>query len=539
MKMNRESLSEKNAWDAAGVILPDYDVETVMAETREHPVWIHFGAGNIFRGFLAAVQQRLLNEGAQTGGIIAAEVFDCEIIDRIYRPYDNLALKVTLNADGTVEKEIIGSIAEAWKGNCREKEEFSRLKDVFCSPSLQLASFTVTEKGYALTQLDGCLLPNVKEDMERGPSKTVSMPGVITALLYERYLHGRFPLAVVSMDNCSENGKKLKEAVLFVARAWVERKLADKEFLDDLADESRISFPWTMIDKITPHPSMEVKRILEKDGIEGMESTVTEKHTFIAPFVNAERPQLLVVEDSFPNGRPPFEQAGIYMTDRETVKKTEMMKVMTCLNPLHTALAVFGCILGYQSIAAEMKDEQLKVLVEKIGYEEGLPVVTNPGILEPEEFLRQVLEERLPNPYIPDTPQRIASDTSQKIGIRFGGTIRAYMEKEGYCAESLQYIPLVLAGWLRYLTGLDDQGGRMELSPDTMAEPLKKQLMCSRIEEAQNTDLKEVLSRSDIFGADIYQAGLGEKTERYFREMVSGPGAVRNTLKKYCGKNEF
>ena len=534
MKMNRKSLSEKEFWNDAGVVLPDFDIEAVRSETRERPVWVHFGAGNIFRGFLAAVQQRLLNEGAQTSGVIAAEAFDCEIIDRIYRPYDNLALNVTLNADGTIEKEILGSIAATYKGSGREKEDFSRLKEVFCSPSLQLASFTVTEKGYALTQMDGSLLPYVKEDMEKGPSEVISMPGVITALLYERYLHGCFPLAVVSMDNCSENGKKLKEAVLSVARAWAEGKQTENGFLDYLADESRISFPWTMIDKITPHPSREVKEILDKDGIEGMELMVTERHTFIAPFVNAERPQLLVVEDSFPNGRPPFELAGIYMTDRETVKKTEMMKVMTCLNPLHTALAIFGCLLGYASIADEMQDEQLRVLVEKIGYEEGLPVVMNPGILEPKEFLRQVLEERLPNPYIPDTPQRIASDTSQKIGIRFGGTIRAYMENEGCAAEELRYIPLVLAGWLRYLTCLDDQGGRMELSPDIMAESLKKQLMCCRIEEAQKADLKQILSRQDIFGADIYRAGIGEKTEQYFREMTAGPGAVRSTLKKYC-----
>ena len=534
MKMNRESLSEKAFWNSAGVILPGYDVEAVRMETREHPVWVHFGAGNIFRGFLAAVQQRLLNEKAQDVGIIAAEVFDCEIIDEIYRPYDNLALNVTLNADGTIEKEIVAGIAEAWKGSWQEEKEFSRLKEVFRSPSLQLASFTVTEKGYALTQMDGSLIPGVKEDMESGPSQASSMPGVITALLSERYLNGCLPLAAVSMDNCSENGKKLREAVLTMAREWIAGDLAEKGFLDYLTDENRVSFPWTMIDKITPHPSMKVKEALEKDGIEGMEPIVTKKHTFIAPFVNAERPQLLVVEDSFPNGRPPFERAGIYMTDRETVKNTERMKVMTCLNPLHTALAVFGCLLGYKSIADEMKDEQLKVLVEKIGYEEGLPVVMNPGILDPKEFLRQVLEERLPNPYIPDTPQRIAADTSQKIGIRFGGTIRAYMEKDGFQAEKLQFIPLVLAGWLRYLTGKDDQGGDMELSPDGMADSLKKHLMCSRLEDAQKIDVRPVLGRSDIFGADLYEAGLGEKTERYFREMTGGPGAVRNTLKKYC-----
>ena len=99
------------------------------------------------------------------------------------------------------------------------------------------------------------------------------------------------------------------------------------------------------------------------------------------------------------------------------------MKVTTCLNPLHTALAVYGCLLGYTLIADEMKDPDLKRLVERIGYTEGLPVVTDPGIIRPEAFLKEVLEQRLPNPFMPDTPQRIACDTSQKVPIRFGETV--------------------------------------------------------------------------------------------------------------------
>lgn len=101
------------------------------------------------------------------------------------------------------------------------------------------------------------------------------------------------------------------------------------------------------------------------------------------------------------------------------------MKVCTCLNPLHTALAIFGCLLGYTLISEEMKNPLLKKLVETIGWKEGMPVVINPGILRPEDFLTEVLTVRIPNPFMPDTPQRIATDTSQKLPIRFGETIKA------------------------------------------------------------------------------------------------------------------
>ena len=55
------------------------------------------------------------------------------------------------------------------------------------------------------------------------------------------------------------------------------------------------------------------------------------------------------------------------------MNKTERMKVTTCLNPLHTALAVYGCLLGYTLIRDEMKDEDLVRLIRRLGYQEGLP----------------------------------------------------------------------------------------------------------------------------------------------------------------------
>lgn len=140
-----------------------------------------------------------------------------------------------------------------------------------------------------------------------------------------------------------------------------------------------------------------------------------------------------MVEDRFPNGRPPLEQAGVYMTDRETVNKTERMKVTTCLNPLHTALAVYGCMLGYTLICDEMKDATLVKLVKRLGYVEGLPVVVDPGILSPKAFIDEVVEQRLPNPFMPDSPQRIATDTSQKVGTALARRSRAMWKRVKIC----------------------------------------------------------------------------------------------------------
>ena len=116
-----------------------------------------------------------------------------------------------------------------------------------------------------------------------------------------------------------------------------------------MQDETKITFPWSMIDKITPRPDAKVQEMLAKDGFEDNYTIVTEKHTFTAPFVNAEETQYLCIEDHYTNGRPPLELGGVLYCDRETVDKIEKMKVCTCLNPLHTAMSIYGCMLATTS----------------------------------------------------------------------------------------------------------------------------------------------------------------------------------------------
>ena len=535
MKLSYAGIQDRRAWEEAGVRLPSFDWKAMRAETEEHPTWVHFGAGNIFRGFIARLQQPLLEQGLVKGGIIAADTFDFDIMDQIYAPHDSMTLMVSLKPDGSMEREVVASIAEGLRAGRAYPQDLEKLRTIFRAPSLQMVSFTITEKGYALADLAGRFLPAVEADFADGPSRCSHAMCLVCALLLERYRAGAAPVAMVSMDNCSHNGEKLRAGILTVAEQWRKREYVDEGFVAWVSDETRVSFPWSMIDKITPRPARVVEEALTAAGIEGMAPVVTAKNTYIAPFVNAEVPQYLVVEDRFPNGRPPLERAGVYLTDRQTVNDTERMKVTTCLNPLHTALAVYGCLLGYDSIAAEMRDLELKALVEHIGYDEGMPVVVDPRILNPRAFLQEVLEQRLPNPFIPDTPQRIANDTSQKVPIRFGETIKAYARRQDLEVTHLTFIPLAIAGWLRYLLGVDDQGRAMECSSDPMLDALQTQLAGVTLGDPASLGdrLGPVLSNPVLFGCDLTALGLGKRIEGMVREMLSGPGAVRETLKKY------
>ena len=527
MKLSLSSIqNNKEAWK--GYHLPAYDPAVIAANTKAEPQWMHFGSGNIFRIFPAALCQRLIEKGVMDTGIVCCEGYDDEIVTRCFRPYDNLTVGVTLNADGSIEKEVIGSMAES----LTMLNDSAAIAEVFCEPSLQMVSFTITEKGYSLRNAAHELMPAVQADMENGPENCRSFMAQLTAMCIRRFRTCGTPLALVSMDNCSHNGEKLQKAVMEIASAWRDNGHISEEEYAYL--ENKVAFPWSMIDKITPRPNPSVEKQLLADGLEDISPFETAKHTFTAAFVNAEKPQYLVIEDSFPNGRPPLEQAGVIITTRDVVNKVEKMKVCTCLNPLHTCLAVYGCILGYESIAAEMKDEELSRFITRMSHEEGMPFVVNPGVIDPEQFLNEVLTVRFPNPFMPDTPQRIATDTSQKLSIRFGETIKAYIASPDHEASELRLIPLVLAGWLRYLIGVDDAGKPFACSPDPLLEAMQAHLAGMTLGgEIDAEKLRPILSDASVFAVDLYECGLAGKVIDYFKELMAGPGAVRATLKKY------
>lgn len=536
MELTLKSLhDDRDAFLAAGYHLPEFDYDTVHKNTIEHPHWIHFGAGNIFRAFQANVAQNLLNSGILDTGLIAAEGYDYEIIEKSYHPHDNLSILATLKADNTVEKTIVGSIMESLILDSKNEAEYARLREIFKNPSLQMASFTITEKGYATANAKGEFFPAVAADFEKGPEAPESYLGKVVSLLYTRYTHGALPIAMVSMDNCSHNGDKLYAAVNAFAKAWTDNGLVEAGFLGYVNDQTKVTFPWSMIDKITPRPDAKVEAMLAEDHIGGLDAVVTSKNTYIAPFVNAEECEYLVIEDAFPNGKPALDKGGIIFTDRATVDKVEKMKVCTCLNPLHTALAIYGCLLGYTLISEEMKNPLLKNMVEVIGYKEGLPVVVNPGILDPKKFIDEVVNVRIPNPFLPDSPQRIATDTSQKLSIRFGETIKAYEASPDLHTEDLKLIPLVYAGWLRYLMGIDDEGREFTPSSDPLLEEARQYVADYELSFSPKdlSKLDALLANEKIFGVNLHAIGMDTLVKQYFAELSSGVGAVAATLKKY------
>ena len=539
MKLTLEGIKNTTVFQKAGILLPGYDVAAVSKKAKQAPRWAHFGIGNIFRIFIGGIADGLLEAGVLDRGLTCIETFDYDVVDKIYTPYDNLGLSVILHADGTRTYKVLGSMAEAVKAQSSDPAHWARLKEVFRSKELQLISFTITEKGYALAGSDGIYFPFIQSDIDNGPEKATSAMAVLTAMLYVRYQDSRTPIALVSMDNCSHNGDLLRHSVLTMAREWQKKGYVTEDFLAWLGDETQVSFPWTMIDKITPRPSDAIAADLEALGVEDMAPVITSKRTYIAPFINAEQPQYLVIEDRFPNGRPELEKGfGVYLADRATVNLSERMKVTACLNPVHSATGPVGVVLGEELYAKMLNtNPDMMKMARMVAYDEGLPMVEDPRILSPKAFTDELFTDRFPNEYLGDTNLRLATDTSQGVGVRFGETIKAYMKKYG-SAERLTAIPLGIAGWLRYMLGVDDMGNTYELAPDPMVPEIQAALSSVVFgnPESLTDQLNPILSNEKVFFIDLYKAGLGEKIEGMFREMINGKGSTKATIHKYMNR---
>ncbi|MBN9644008.1 mannitol dehydrogenase family protein [Corynebacterium mendelii] len=537
MELTCQGIKDTGAYQRAGVGLPHFDVASTRDKADDDPRWVHLGFGNLFRAFIARMADDLLSRD------IWWPIHGVQTIDSVgtvhqVTDHDLLSLRVGLGADGTRQLDVIGSLVAAIETTDPDGDE--RFLSLLAHPRVAVVTATITEKGYRIgsTGADGqfSFHPEVADAVHSGPQHSSQHAMVQVARgLYRRFTAGGAPVTVISFDNFSRNGDAFAEAVRTIAAAWNEHGFVDSDFIDWLGDEDQVAFPVSVIDKITPRPSGEVADYLAELGFTDMAID----HSYggpIAGFVNTEIPEYLLIEDRFAGDRPPLDTVGAIFTDRQTCLDFEKMKVTTCLNPVHTALALSSCLLGVPSIDRAMGDEDLKALATVLVYHDSLPVVVNPQVVTPEEFLDELFTHRLTNSAMPDDPARIAMDTSQKLAIRFGETVTSSLQA-GRDLGELVAIPLVLALFLRYRLGIDDAGQPMQCSPDPMQERLDELvdgigLSDTPLPEGKQEEIRGFLSDKSVFGFDLAAVGMDRRVLELFTQLRSAPGAVRATIKK-------
>jgi len=539
VSLTREGIKDTAKWAELGVTIPAR-LDAIVEKAKENPRWMHYGPGNLFAANLAPIAQKL---GI---GVIAVEGHDPEHAQKIYYPHDNLRLRAIMPRQGDTKLDLVGNIADCLLDDPSRGSEWRKIRQYASAPSLQMISITCTESGYQVSEED------IKKAITNGPSRAVHPMAQVASSLYSRFRHCDEGVACVSFDNMAHNGARFKEAVLKIANAWQSSNRLIGDFVNYL-HSGKVTFPGTMIDRVVPGPTPDI--ITELSAVEGIEAITTEKKGFFSPVVNTDQYSYLVIHDDFPNGRPDFSRASfgterIYMVDDVIeVDRAERTKVGACLNPLHTALAVAGMLLGYEWLADEMDDDILRNYAEKLG-QEGIQYVEAPECIDPKAFLKEFLEERLTNKKLGDKPDRIAKQTSQKLFPRYGQTIA----DAGNATTDLVYAPLAIATTLRYwaginvsngdFVGLDDKLQPMTLSIDGIDNANLKELAkyTSALDPTNGNTapqihdaLQPILSNKELFGLNLYRVGLGLKIESMVDDMLQGKGTVRKTIEKYVG----
>ena len=272
----------------------------------------------------------------------------------------------------------------------------------------------------------------------------MSAPGFLVEALARRRAEGVAPFTVVSCDNLPSNGKTARNVLTRMA------SLRDAGFGAWVAGD--VAFPSTMVDRIVPATTDEDRaRIAARLGAEDAWPIVTE------PFSQ------WVIEDGFPTGRPRFEDSGATLV--QDVAPYELAK-LRLLNGSHSTLAYLGYLAGYETVSDVMANESFARLVAELMEKESAPTLDAGKTGDLKAYMRELLA-RFRNPALRHLNRQIAMDGSQKLPQRLLGAVRARLAR----GAPIERLALGVAGWMRYVTGVDERGG-----PIDVRDPLSAQL---------------------------------------------------------------
>lgn len=489
---NRLSLATLNALPAS-IAKPNYD------RTKVTPGIVHIGVGGFHRAHEALYIDRLLNLGkGKNWGIIGLGLMDHDkVMAGALKPQDCLYTLIEQDQRGSTAR-VVGSILDFIHAPSAPEDAMR----VLCAPTTKIVSLTITEGGYNIDQATGKFLSgNPKISAEAKENRTESMFGYVVNALAARRGAGIQPFTILSCDNLVHNGDVAKHAICEFA------SLKDPDLSKWISHN--VSFPNTMVDRITPVTSAETRELATSMlGVDDAWPVASE--SFIQ----------WVVEDKFCNGRPELEAVGVQITS--DVTPYEVMKIRL-LNAGHSAIGYLGHLCNLDFIFEIMKDQDFQHFLRKFWNQEVSPHVSEVAGINLEDY-KQSLFDRFSNPNIKDQTLRICSDGSNKLPKFLLPTIREALEKD----EQIELMSLVVASWIRFMSGTDEDGAEIPLN-DPRAEIIKPLALRGV------RDPLPVLNNQEIFG-DLAQDHRFVEAVRRALSSLYDKGA-RETLRSYINRD--
>jgi len=454
---------------------------------------VHLGAGAFFRAHAAAYTDAVLASGDLRWGITGISLRRPDVRDAL-RPQD--CLYTLLERDNaTLTARVIGALRDVLAAPF----ESAAVRHALCSPSVHVVTLTITEKAYGLGADGNLDLADaaIAHDL-RDPQSPRSAVGWLAATLVARHAAACAPYAVIACDNLRDNGHTLRRLVL----GYAERVFpAQAGWLAD-----HVAFPNTMVDRIVPR-STAADRV-DAQAAHGFDDATPVR---CEPFTQW-------VIETFPGVRPEWERAGALFVD--DVRPFEEAK-LRLLNAAHTALACFGVLLGHATIAEAAADPDIAAFVQHLMADELAPTLAPRRGLDPRAY-HAMLWPRFTNAALGHATQQVATDTSAKLAQRHLPALRERRARDEPCRG----IALVIAGWIRYLAGCDENGAAYPID-DPLAGPLTT--IAASWQTDPSTCVERIFALDAVFGVLRDDATVKRDVARQLNAIASG--GVRAALR--------
>ncbi len=459
----RASATIANQALPAGVSMPCYPREILQSRI------VHLGFGAFHRAHQALLTDRVLNACGGDWGICETSMFSGEALMAALRRQDHLYTVMEKSAQGN-SLTVVGSVSGSLHARLDGMEA---IIEKLAEPQVAIVSLTITEKGYCLDRSTGA--PDLQHPLIAGdlatPAQPQSAPGVLVEALRRRRDRGLSPFTVLSCDNMPENGEKIQAAVLGIA------SLLSTDLAAWIADQ--VGFPNTMVDRIVPAATEQ-----SLDEIAAALGVADPCAISCEPFIQ------WVVEDRFVAGRPAWEQAGVQFVN--DVRPYEEMK-LRMLNGSHSFLAWLGYLAGFAHISDCMQDSDFQAAAFRLMMSEQAPTLRVQEV-NLDGYAAELLH-RFANPALLHRTWQIAMDGTQKLPQRMLDSVRWHIARD----SDYPCLTLGIAGWMRYVSGVDDAGAPIEIK-DPLVDTLRNIVQNSADGEPR---VKALLAVKSVFGEDL------------------------------------
>ena len=443
-----------------GVSAPGHDHAALTAGI------LHVGMGNFHRAHQAVyVDEAIAKCGATDWGILGSGVMPADAQMRADLEAQDFLYSVTQEDAETAQTRVVGSMT----GFLPVEKGHAPIRQALADPAIRIVSMTLTEGGYFIDSATGRFgedHPSIRADIAR-PDRPETIFGALVAALRDRRAAGQSPFTVMCCDNLPHNGVVTRNAVLGVARAQ------DEALADWIADN--VAFPNGMVDRITPATTPE-----RRDALAARTGVQDARPVFCEPF------RQWVLEDNFPQGRPPLEEVGVQFVP--DVAPYEAMKIRI-LNGGHALLAYPAGLMGIQSVDEAMEHPLVVGFLDKVEREEIIPAVPPVPDTSLDDYY-DLIRERFANPKVGDAVRRICFDGSNKQAKFILNTAADNL----VAGRSIAGTALQNALWCRYCVGEIEGGAPIEPN-DPIWDRLTERARAAR------EDPQAWLGMAEIYGA--------------------------------------